>query len=316
MDCDKSLVESFKRDPQVRKIVSDHAEINTPRQLLSVAFDWTVMAGAIAVSLAYPHPLLYLAVVVVIAARQHALLVVMHEGAHFRISKNIKVNDFISNMLAAYPVMISTLDYRVHHTAHHKYTNGEQDPDWVRKIPLQEWQFPQSKSAITKTLLQQIAVGGWQWISLMVKMSKKDWKKGFYWAALLGTVAVTGTWKEFLLYWMVPLATLFPMFQRIRSISEHFGLVRSHELNGSRNTLAGPIESFFLSPHDVNYHLAHHLFPSVPHYNLKSLHKSLRAHPVYAEHAHNNDSFIAKKNSVWKDLQTIEGHEQKVQKAA
>lgn len=316
MNCDKATIEAFKRDPIVRKIVSEHSEVSTWRQLLTIVGDWVIIAGSIAFSMKFSHPLIYATAVAVIAARQHALLIIMHEGSHFRISKNIKLNDFVSDFFAAYPVLIATLDYRIHHTAHHKYTNTEQDPDWMRKIPFAEWQFPQNKSTILKTLFRQFFVGGWQWISLMVMMSKKDWKRGLYWTAVLSIVTATGTWKEFLLYWMVPLATLFPLLQRIRSISEHFGLQRSHELNGTRNILAGTIGTFFFSPHGVNYHLAHHLFPSVPHYNLKSLHQSLNTQAIYREHAHNNDSFILKKNSVWRDLQTITASEQQTQNVA
>ena len=98
----------------------------------------------------------------------------------------------------------------------------------------------------------------------------------------------------------------FPLFQRIRSISEHFGLPREHELNGSRNIVAGPIESFIFSPHNVNYHLAHHLFPSVPQHALPALHGALMENDVYRNYAHNNDSFIVKQESVFRDLQNPE----------
>ncbi len=202
---------------------------------------------------------------------------------------------------------MSTKDYRSNHIAHHRHTNSEQDPDWVRKIPLPEWQFPQSKSAIAKTLFKQILIGGFQWVALMAKLSRNDWKKGLYWASVITAVTAFGVWQEFLLYWMVPLLALFPLIQRIRSISEHFGLPREHELNHTRNILAGPVERFLIGPHNINYHLAHHLFPSIPHYKVKDLHKGLMKHPVYAECSHTNDSYFTAKKSVWVDLQTVSG---------
>lgn len=309
-----SRIENFKKDPAVRKIVMSHSQVSLPRQLWVLGTDWTLMIAAMAISIYASHPLVYLASVILIACRQHALLIHMHEASHYRLSKNIVLNDWISDLFAAYPTLLATVDYRKHHLAHHKNTNTELDPDWVRKVPLKEWQYPQVKAEILKTLGKQVVVGGYQWMTLMIMMSKNNTRKKIYWASILIAVTVFDVWPEFLLYWMVPLLTLFPLFQRIRSVSEHFGLSHTHELNGSRNILSGPVESFLFSPHNVNYHLAHHLFPSVPQYNLPKLHRDLMVMTVYGELAHNNDSFFFSKNSVFQDLQTQESQE--VSKAA
>lgn len=298
-------VDSFKKNPQTRKSVTNYSEVNTLRQLGAFAFDWGCMIAAM--FLAMYNPAFYLFSVIIIAARQHALLIMMHEGAHFRVSKNTKLNDFLCDFLGAYPIFFATSTYRSTHLPHHRYTNTDQDPDWVRKINHPEWQFPQGKSSLVKLLARQLIVGGFEWIYVMAVLSKKEWRKGIYWAAILGTVTAFGVWKEFLLYWMVPMMTFFPLFQRIRSIAEHFGLKRSNELNATRNILAHPFETFFFSPHNVNYHLAHHMFPSVPHYNLKSLHKDFCENPTYRDLSHTNTSFFITENSVWRDLQTIHG---------
>lgn len=301
-------VESFKKDPQTRKAVSKHSEVNPTRQIATILLDWGCMAGAMFLAMAYPP--FYLLSVIIIAARQHALLVIMHEGTHYRILKNTKINDFISDFFAAYPIFFSTLEYRNNHLPHHRHTNTSQDPDWVRKISNPEWQFPQTKASIAKTLARQILLmGGVEWLTAMAKVTV-DKRKVVYWASVLCLVAAFGVWKEFLLFWMVPIMTFFPLFQRIRSIAEHFGLKRSHELNSTRNILAHPLETFFFSPHNVNYHLAHHMYPSVPQYNLKALHEDFCNHPAYRDLAHNNSSFFVTENSVWNDLQNIRGVEE------
>jgi fatty acid desaturase len=33
-------------------------------------------------------------------------------------------------------------------------------------------------------------------------------------------------------------------------------------------------------PHHVNYHIEHHLYPAVPHYNLPRLHAALEQHGI------------------------------------
>jgi fatty acid desaturase len=304
MASDVFSVESFKKDPQTRKSVIKHSQVSSIRQLGTIFLDWACILSCAYLAMAFPP--FYLFAVIIIAAKQHALLVIMHEGAHFRIFKNTKLNDFVSDAFASYPILFSTLDYRNGHLPHHRYTNTDQDPDWVRKASHPEWQFPQSKLSIAKTLGRQIGMGGVEWVVAMVRTTT-EWRKAAYWVAVLGLVSAFGVWKEFLLFWMVPLMTFFPLFQRIRSIAEHFGLKRSHELNSTRNILAHPVETFFFSPHNVNYHLAHHMFPSVPYYNLKSLHEDFCKHPVYRDLAHNNSSFFITENSVWRDLQTAHG---------
>ena len=44
-----------------------------------------------------------------------------------------------------------------------------------------------------------------------------------------------------------------------------------------------PVARFFLQPHHVGYHVEHHLYPGVPHYNLQKLHELLRETPEFAE---------------------------------
>lgn len=298
----KNKIDDFKKDPHVRKLVQEHSTISALSSIKLLTGDWLVIMGSIFLCEKFFHPLTYLLTVIIIATRQHGLLVIMHEGAHYRLFRNRRLNDIISDMLAAFPTLFSTQWYRQHHLTHHRYTNTEQDPDWVRKIPLKEWQFPQSSKAIKMTLWRQLFVGGLQWIQLTAMISKNDRAKIIYWSLLLGTILTLGLGKEFFLYWMAPLLTLFPLIQRIRSLSEHFGLPNEHELNETRNILAHPVERFFFSPHNVNLHLVHHLFPSVPQHRLVSLHQALLQHPIYQDLGYYNDGFVFGTQTVWQDL--------------
>ncbi len=297
------MIESFKKDPQVRKIINQYSEVSTMKQGAALAFDWSIMFGAAFLCHSYFNPLTYMLALVVIASRQHALLVIMHEAAHLRVSKKIWLNDFIGDCLAAYPILISTDFYRKHHTAHHRHTNTQEDPDWVRKINLKEWQYPQSQRQIALSFGKTFLIGGYQWLALMWAISGPDWKKkGLYWGAVVAAVCYLGVFKEFLLYWMVPLLTVLPVIQRVRSTSEHFGLDRTHEFNGTRNVMIGLGEKFFLAPHNINYHLAHHMYPSVPFYNLKAFHESLNKFEAYRDLAHNSQSYLFGSKSVLSDL--------------
>ncbi|MEZ0393354.1 MAG: fatty acid desaturase family protein [Pseudobdellovibrionaceae bacterium] len=307
----KSTIDQFKLDPAVRKWVKEHSEARPGSHLLMMAFDWLCIGVTCALSLRFPHPALFTLSVMVIGCRQHALLVLAHDGAHNRISKNSRANDLFSNLFCGYPTLLSTKDYRRHHLAHHQHTNTDADPDWARKIQMREWQYPQNRVLMFTTMLKVFFVGGPLWIYFMSKMTQDNGPKMLYWACVLGVVTYLQAWPLFLLYWALPLMTVFQVIQRIRSIAEHFGLPRAHELNDTRNILAGPIEKFLLSPHNVNYHLTHHLFPSVPFSNLPGLHQKLNEHPIYRALAHNNDSFLFGKRSVLHDLRTCSQTESK-----
>ena len=62
-------------------------------------------------------------------------------------------------------------------------------------------------------------------------------------------------------------------------------------LRGSRHLDATWWEKFLLAPHNVHYHVDHHLYPSVPYYYLPGLHAQLLAQPEYMARAHITDGY-------------------------
>jgi fatty acid desaturase len=75
-----------------------------------------------------------------------------------------------------------------------------------------------------------------------------------------------------------------------------------HPLNTTRHVDATWLERLVLAPINVNYHLAHHLYPSVPFYNLPKLHKRLMAYEVFREHAHITNSYLGIKEGVLSEV--------------
>jgi fatty acid desaturase len=64
-----------------------------------------------------------------------------------------------------------------------------------------------------------------------------------------------------------------------------------HELSSTRSVMPYFWERAFFAPHNVNYHLEHHLYPGVPFYNLPELHKALMQNPTYVARAHNTRGY-------------------------
>jgi fatty acid desaturase len=302
------------------KMASDEvrmlSKIEFTRSAAYLLFDWAIVAGAIALSLCFPFWTVYVASVIMIGTRQHAFLVISHEGAHHRLSDKRWLNDIISNACAAFPIFFCTAGYRANHLVHHRHLNTDQDPDWNRKIPFREWQFPQDSQSLIWTFGKVLLTSWYKMILLFWALSgigrSETWtnpysrrqiffKLGFY-ATVAAVLTLTHTWMPFVQYWLVPYFFVFPIVERIRSIAEHFGLERSHELNQTRNVLCTRAEGFFFGPHNVRYHLAHHMFPTVPQYNLPKLHSHLLKYPDYANYAHQNGSYLFGSRAVLRDI--------------
>ncbi|MFP4338740.1 MAG: fatty acid desaturase, partial [Halothece sp.] len=89
----------------------------------------------------------------------------------------------------------------------------------------------------------------------------------------------------FLLYWIVPLLTTSNWFGSFIQLAEHYPLIETAEsidLYLSRNRILSPISNFFIGTHSEGYHLIHHLFPSLPLWNMKKAHSILMQDEMYA----------------------------------
>ena len=138
---------------------------NWPR----VAFVWAVIAATIAGGLwleaaiiAHNLSLWWLAPYLVVStfilgASQHQLGGIIHEGTHFLLFENKKLNELASDWLAAFPIYTSTYQFRVHHLAHHQFVNDpERDPDIAQLKDSGHWlDFPVAHIDVLRKLLKQ-----------------------------------------------------------------------------------------------------------------------------------------------------------------
>ncbi len=277
-----------------------------------ILFDWTLILGSIAFASQSDSILVSVLAFFIIASRQHALLGILHEGVHYRLFNSKLLNDSVGNFLAAFPLFWDLHAYRENHFQHHKYLNTDQDPDYKRKNKHEEWQFPNSKFYLAKLFVRYLwgfgilenyrfflVMSGHFPLNEKIKQPaqiKKIITKIVYYGAILYTLHHFGQLANFGVYWFVPYFFLYPLFQKYRSIAEHFALPFEGELSATRNVITHPAESFFFGPHNLNYHLDHHLFPTVPAYNLKKLNKALMTNPNYKKHAFQNSSYILPSN--------------------
>ncbi|NUN16582.1 MAG: fatty acid desaturase family protein [Myxococcales bacterium] len=238
--------------------------------------------------------------IVWIGSRQHALLVIAHDAAHFRLLPNRTWNDWVGNVLLAWPMFISVQGFRHFHGAHHKYLAAEGDGNrelWGTHDKTgnvtKEWLYPKSTGALVGKILWRAAgftglfwmlrgiVGGFQFgMSPAAKAARLVWLGIAVWL-----FTITETWLGFVVYWAIPYCTWHIAVQYIRLICEHSNVPGRNEYSLTRTTQTTWFERLFFLPHHVGLHLEHHWYPSVPYYRLPQLHRHLMQRDSYAQNA-------------------------------
>lgn len=261
----------------------------------ALAFDWLVIVAAISISIWANNWIVYALSVAIIAGRQHALAVLNHDFAHHRFLKNKNLSEWIGDVFLAWPILITVDSYRKTHMEHHFHTNTEDDPDYAPRLDMKTYKFPMNIWFLITSLVGYLLA-----ITSLYDVKSLHLKKianaqtrlyvflrlGFY--ACVGLIiGMTGTWKEFVLYWVVPYFTLFFAFNYVRGVAEHFSAMDYSTLEGGTRTVLPYLwEKGFFGPHNVHFHSEHHLYPGVPFYNLPELHERLMDNREYRSAAH------------------------------
>ncbi len=260
-----------------------------------IAFDLMLVALVAVVSELYWHPVTYIIAVMFIGARLIGIAsIALHEASHWMMFKDRALNDKVAkffNIILFLPLITGFDSYRKGHFEHHKYLGKDGDPDanvyetaYERSIYDRKVRCLRLLSGIGFLFLTQ------QFLRRRFKRSSQDRLHiviGITLVALLAVFAPT-LLTLFLLYWVVPIATWGLFINELRMLAEHFPSeqhqqvpleFRTHEI---MNNL---FDDLFVVTRGVNYHLSHHLFPTVPFYNIKALHQQIAQSTTYQSNA-------------------------------
>ena len=286
--CVQEIPRLLSKD-EIRKL----SQIDSVKFTAAALFEFGLIAAATWTSETWWNPLIYALAVIVIGSRINGLGGLMHDAAHYRAYENRQLNDLIGEILAL-PTSASMAGYRNTHFAHHRELNSEKDPDWQRNVGLKEFEFPAPRASVLMYFAQYLAglkIGA----ALFGFHKNKETRdvpaavaraRLVFFAGLLAASIALGFWKLVLLYWIVPLLTVFLAIRYLRNVAEHYAVEHENVLNESRTVLAPFWELWLIAPWGLNYHLEHHLFPSVPCFRLRELHELLMTRQPYPEIAH------------------------------
>jgi fatty acid desaturase len=273
--------------------IRDLSQIDSVKFSAAAVLEFGLIAAAVSISESWWNPAIYALAVIVIGSRINGLGGLMHDAAHYRGYVNRSLNDFVGELLAL-PTSSSMAGYRNTHFAHHRELNSENDPDWQRNVGLVEFEFPAPPRRVLMYITQYLTglKTGTAVFGFHKNKETRDIPAAvararlFFFAALLFASIVLGFWKILLLYWVIPLLTVFLAIRYIRNVAEHYAVEHENVLNESRTVLAPVWELWLIAPWGLNYHLEHHLFPGVPCFRLGELHRLLMTREPYPQIAH------------------------------
>jgi fatty acid desaturase len=307
LSTDAESKQTHRRYSRTRHIetVRELSKVNGYRTTAYLALQWTAMIVTFIVAARVHHPIGYVLAAIIIASRMQALGVLLHDAAHYLLYKNRTVNDVVSDLFVAFPLGLSTTLYRKTHFRHHRYTNTDEDQDLAAMQEEAEWYtWPKSRLGLWTTLLRSTFglnfLKGWilykHWAPwnnfrspdfprrcrILYLISIVSVYSCFAFALKMNTVTTVCLMAIYTLSGI----TILNFTNRLRTTAEHLGTDGDHELNQTRTVLPNWIERIFIAPYGVSYHLEHHLFPSVPGYQLPKLHRTLMQDDEFRTKAH------------------------------
>jgi fatty acid desaturase len=288
------------------EVVRELSRPNVWRALAAIATQYILVAAAIALSVWADSWFMTIPVLFFIATRQHGLLVMQHEASHWLISHNRTLNDTICNLFCSMPFFVSARRYRDNHIRHHHRLNAHDDPDLDDNIApptlgrlalliLMDLSFISLPKAMRRS--RKFGVS-----TIFIRNGKGFAYERFLFLGLVTTVASTLTWfhawPQFLLYWVVPLASTLQVILRLRGYSEHAGRMEGDYLHQARTIDVSFLERVIFAPLHVNRHLEHHLYPSIPFHKMDALRAALHRNPDYVAWAKPTDGYVMSGRSM------------------
>lgn len=271
--------------------LASYLDVSNGRALLDLILHWGGIVLLFALAHALNHPLAYLVAVVVMAGFQNGLISLMHEAVHAKCFRPRWLNQRIGRWVYGYPVGLPFHHDTVRHLLHHRLVGAREDPDWPNYQGDQyatagsTLRFLSGKLVGTNLFANLLSFATRGRPRIAVSQADDGWAPsglselaGIFAVqlTLFSAVALLGRWWEYLLLWILPLATVTSFLIGVRAFIEHTHLREPVEPEARLSDFAaGPLGRFFISPCNFHLHALHHAYPAVPHYRLRALKAAL-----------------------------------------
>ncbi|MFK7789032.1 MAG: fatty acid desaturase [Phycisphaeraceae bacterium] len=268
--------------------VKELSQRSVARPVIDTAICWLMITSAWAAVAWLPTWWTILAACVIVGNRYYALFIIGHDALHRRLFEQRWLNDRFADALIFAPIgAIARLNNR-NHLLHHAHLATDQDPDRHKYTC-----FGKAGLAPMLGFLTGVTSVGRSAANVFLRKgenTKADRSRDGY---RLSDVALLGAWQACLIvgltmtigWWAYPLLWLAPVYvfailgDNLRSFCEHSHTEADHAADEHRLiTYHSPLlERWLVAPMSMNYHTAHHLWPTIPYYRLRQADRELKA---------------------------------------
>ena len=231
-----------------------------------------------------------------IGTRYYSLLIVAHDGLHRRLFNSPKTSNLWNDVFIIGAVGAITRLNRRNHMTHHGLLATPLDPDRYKYVGGNKTSRMRFLLVLTGLPYVLRAVGNVFLGSKTPNAKRKanDTREsgkpmGYttrdiailvgWQVALVGGLTWSIGWWAYPTLWLVPVYCFGYVADIVRVFCEHSVMGNDDDADRTIRLISfvsNPVERQFFAPHNMNCHIAHHLWPSIPYYNLPETERRLR----------------------------------------
>jgi fatty acid desaturase len=283
----------FRKSLLVPARVRELSQLRPARAVLDAALCWVAIVVAWSVVALWPTWWTTLLAIPVVGTRYYALFIIGHDGLHRRVFPKTEHNDLFSDVFVFGAIGAITRLNNKNHISHHQHLATTEDPDrhkhgsFNKTSPLALMGFLSGVSSLLRSLRNVFGPKQAQ----PTKSNKARYSLRDFCILAVWQIALIGGLTWAIGFWAWPVLWLLPVYvfaflgDNARSFLEHShpepdALADEHRLI---TFTSNPVERIFFAPMHMNFHATHHLWPSIPYYNLPIAEREVQQLPAASE---------------------------------
>jgi fatty acid desaturase len=268
----------FRRSLLTPDEIKELSQLSPLRPVVDVAWLWLQIIAAWWVVATWTHWWVVLLAIPVIGTRSYALHIIGHDGIHRRLLPDSKANDLFNDLFIFGAEGAITRINGQNHLDHHRMLATPDDPD--------RHKYASAGKATRLDLLLYVCglsalLPLWRNVFRRERARVRPDKPAGYTprdiiilvscqSLLLVGLTLGIGWWAYPVLWLLPVYIFTFCGDLTRFFLEHAHPEPDATADERRlvTFLSSPLERVFFSPKNINLHAVHHLWPSIPYYNL------------------------------------------------
>ena len=229
----------------------------------------------------------------VIGTSYYAIFILGHDAIHRRVFNSARLNDWFADLFMFAPIGAITRINKWNHLEHHRLLATDADPDRDKYTCFGKADYAPFVAFLTGVQSFAVTANNVFWRAPRearqastgedLRYSARDilLLVGWQLVLFLGLTFTIGWWAYFVL-WLMPGFAFAFLGNNLRVFCEHSQPEADEQGDTHRlvTYYSNPLERMFIAPLNMNYHAAHHLWPSIPYYNLPQADREIYSHPA------------------------------------